>query len=936
MSKFAFEGNTYQNKTTLTNLKQKTFQNIYFHLSLSYLILMISFVDVAWLTVCGILVFIMQAGFLCLEAGSTRSKNRINIAIKNFSDLGLSVLFFWVLGYGLMFGQSWHGIVGTTRLLPDLGNNPDIWTGSFFLFQAMFCSTAVTILSGATAERIKFTGYLAIAVLVSGLIYPLFGHWVWQGIDSATTGGWLAQRGFVDFAGSTVVHSLGGWCSLAAVLIIGPRLGRFSRKRQFESLASSDLPLACTGTMLLWFGWFGFNGGSNLRFDASVSSIIANTLMAGAVGLVVPVAMASFQNRKVDVATTMNGSLAALVAVTAGCHALSSVNALLVGAVGSLLMMKATHLLEAWKVDDVVGAIPVHLVAGIWGTLAVGLFGELDRLGTGLSRLAQIKAQTEGVIACGLWAFVLTLICLLVLDRFKLLRVSPRDEYIGLNISEHGAKSDADDVYSVMRHHAKTGDLRRRVKVDSFTEVGRVGQWYNQVIMALENAIATNRAIVTTAIDGIITVQCQSLIIESANPAMKKLFGYEPSHLVGQLLAQILSDPLSTEQLIHISQAGLPHRLAARHSSRISFPVEITATADDTRFTIFLRDISARQRAEDTLAIARKQEQEKAIALEHAMTQLKKTQAELVQRERIAGQGQLVAGIAHEINNPVGFIYGNLEHTQDYVNDLLQAIELYRQSSAGLPEDVRSYLNAQLNKLDIDYITADFPTLIASMQTGAERIQNIVLQLRTFSHYDEAEVKSVNIHDGLDSALMLLTPRLSTSQTETANQQTDVEIVRLYGELPPVECYASALNRVFLNILTNALDAFARGNTSDPKITLKTHLVASRVIVTISNNGPCIPPAEQSQIFDPFFTTQPVGTGTGLGCTISYQIVVEQHYGQLTCHSAAGKGTCFVIELPVSVRDAKAQKDASQKANAQTSISTQRRPIPLPQAPSPA
>ncbi|MEL6813450.1 MAG: ammonium transporter, partial [Cyanobacteria bacterium J06598_3] len=446
----------------------------------------INFLDVAWLTICGMLVFIMQAGFLCLEAGATRSKNRINVIIKNLTDLGLSVIIFWALGYGLMFGSSWHGVVGINRFLPNLGESQDIWTGSFFLFQAMFCSTAVTILSGATAERIQFKGYLAIAALVSGLIYPVYGHWVWQGIDLGRPGGWLAEKGFVDFAGSTVVHSVGGWCSLAAVLVIGPRLGRFSHKRAFDDMGSTDLPIAFLGTMLLWFGWFGFNGGSNLVFNAQVSNIIANTLIAGAAGVIAPVIVMCLRRRPVEIKPMMNGAIAALVAVTSGCHTVSSLNAFIIGAIGSLLMMAASHALEANKIDDAVGAIPVHLAAGIWGTLAVGLLGDLDRLGTGLTRFEQIKAQAEGILACGLWSFGLSLVALLIFQKLSILRVSHRQEYVGLNVTEHGAKSNVDDVFGVMKYHAKTGNLRRRVTSDSFTEVGRVGQWYNQVITALE------------------------------------------------------------------------------------------------------------------------------------------------------------------------------------------------------------------------------------------------------------------------------------------------------------------------------------------------------------------------------------------------------------------------------------------------------------------
>ena len=876
-----------------------------------------NFLDVVWLTFCGTLVFLMQVGFLCLEAGSTRSKNRINVLTKNLSDMAVSVLIFWMVGYGFMFGNSFHGGLGVDRFFPNLGENKDIWTGSFFLFQAMFCSTAVTILSGAAAERIRFKGYLAIALLVSGVVYPVFGHWVWQGIDRGLPGGWLAEQGFVDFAGSTVVHSLGGWCSLATILVLGSRLGRFSPKRQYEAMASSDSPMAFLGTMLLWFGWFGFNGGSNLVFNADVANVMANTLIAGVAGVMYPLVLLSLRRKPVLIRPLMNGALAGLVAVTAGCHAYSSVDALLIGAAGSAVMMVAEHVLERCRIDDVVGAIPVHLAAGIWGTLAVGLFGNLERLDTGLNRFEQIRAQLSGILACGLWAFSLTLLSVFVLNRVGMLRVSPRHEYIGLNASEHGASSQVKDVYSVMRHHATTGDLRRRVATaDPFTEVGRVGQWYNQVIAALEAAITTNEAIINTALDGILTLSRPSLRIQSANPAAENIFGYPMTSLIGKPVQVLLAahQSLSEQQLTAIAGANEPYSLTGERADTGKFPIEITATAAQVEgnafFTVFLKDISARRLAEKGLLASKAEAHEKAIALEQAMVQLRRTQAQLIQRERIAGQGQLVAGIAHEINNPVSFIHGNLEHAKTYIQDLLHALETYREQAQRPPQSRRQQLDAGIDTEEIDYIAADYPKLFASMQAGTQRIRSIVEQLRNFSRYDEAELKSVNVQTGLDSTLMVIDHRFAATARRAA-----IEVVKQYDTLPDIECYANALNRAFLNILTNAVDAFDRQANeravqgtkeaiSPPKILIKTRPLKSStqnsIQICISNNGPTISPADQKKIFDPFFTTQPIGQGTGLGCTISYQIVVEQHHGELRCQSCPSKGTTFTIELPLA------------------------------------
>lgn len=866
----------------------------------------------------------MQTGFLCLEAGTTRSKNRINVTIKNLTDLCVSVIIFWAVGYGLMFGNSLHGNVGVDRFFPNLGENQDMWTGSFFLFQAMFCSTAVTILSGATAERIQFRGYLAISAVISGLIYPVFGHWVWQGIDSGIHSGWLAQRGFIDFAGSSVVHSLGGWCSLAAVLVIGPRIGRFSVKRQFESIRGTDVPLAFLGTMLLWFGWFGFNGGSNLVFNNHVSNIIANTLLAGTAGVLTPIALMSLRGRPIEVTPIMNGAIAGLVAVTAGCHAYSSTAALAVGSVGSLMMMLTTSLLTKAKIDDVVGAIPIHLAAGTWGTLAVGLLGNLHQLNTGLNRIEQVEAQLAGILSCALWSFGVCFAAVIGLQKLGVLRVSAKQEYLGLNISEHGTTSTVEEVYRVMRHHAKTGDLKRRVKGDSFTEVGRVGQWYNQVIVALETAVATNEAIIQTAVDSILTLSSKDLTIQSANKATQQIFGHSPAALIGQPLHCLFvpKTKLSLQQLTVVATAKEPETFIGQHQNGRTFPLEITATKSYANrqqfFTVFLKDISVRQRTAEALMNSRAQARAKSQALETALSQLRETQAQLIQRERIAGQGQLVAGVAHHINNPVNFIYGNLEHAKEYIQELLEAIATYEQYEQTLSEEVRSQLQEKLEATDIAYIRTDYTQLFQSMQTGTERIRTIVQQLRNFSRYDEAELKTIDFHTSLESALAVLAYRL-----EATSQRPAIEVIKNYGEADRIECYASAINRAVLNLLCNAIDAIDRQAEEDstqpqqdciPQIIIHTQAEdRTHLTVTLSNNGQHIPKDELKQIFDPFFTTQAVGQGAGLGCTISYQIIVQQHRGQLKCASAPGELTCFELTIPLSQSPDKGSNKYSNK-----------------------
>ncbi|BFM39965.1 ammonium transporter [Synechocystis sp. LKSZ1] len=446
-------------------------------------------IDTLWLLLCSGLVFLMQAGFMCLESGLTRSKNSINVAIKNLADFGISVILFWSFGFALMFGLSQGGWWGEGALFPNFSESPN--QAVFFLFQAMFCGTSTTIISGIAAERLKFMAYLLIAALVSGLIYPLFGHWAWnsnvalEGL-ATTAGGWLQKLGFVDFAGSTVVHSLGAWVGLATILQIGPRQGRFPQAGEAVKIQGSNMPFSVLGTLLLWFGWIGFNGGSTFALNDQVPSVIVNTVMAGAGGMIMAIALSHFKERAVMVETLMNGSLAGLVAITAGANVVSTPMAVIIGATGAAVMVLVVQLLEHWQVDDAVDGIAVHGGGGIWGTLCVALFGQLDLIDTGLSRGSQLLVQLLGIVSCGLVAFGITWLVLAGLGRVYRLRISPEEEDIGLNVSEHRATTETYDLFQVMDRQARTHDLSLRVPVEPFTEIGHIALRYNQVLEAFE------------------------------------------------------------------------------------------------------------------------------------------------------------------------------------------------------------------------------------------------------------------------------------------------------------------------------------------------------------------------------------------------------------------------------------------------------------------
>jgi Amt family ammonium transporter len=436
-------------------------------------------IDLLWILICAILVLMMQAGFLCIEAGATRNKNNINTALKNICDFGICMLVFWACGYGLMFGVSAFGLTGMSEFFFISRSANE---GAWFIYQAAFCGAAITIVSGAVAERLKFSMYLLIAVVGALLVYPLIGHWVWN------ENGWLATLGFIDFAGSTVVHGLGGTIALACVIILGPRTGRFRDDGTVREFNGSNVPLSLLGTLLLFFGWFGFNGGSAGAFNESVPLILINTLLGGAAGLVTTIVLCYVIHRRPLVLKIMNGLLGGLVSITASCHSVTAFEAILIGSMGGFVVLSAEYLLERFYLDDAVGAIPVHLACGIWGTLAVGLFGDADILGTGLNGDQQIAIQLFGVVACFTTVFIISFLFILGADQLWGIRVSRAAEEAGLNVAEHRANDDVEELLTVMQEQANSRDLTLRAPQEPFTQAGQIGVHYNNLVWSLEGS----------------------------------------------------------------------------------------------------------------------------------------------------------------------------------------------------------------------------------------------------------------------------------------------------------------------------------------------------------------------------------------------------------------------------------------------------------------
>jgi len=430
----------------------------------------ISNIDLLWTVVSAFLVFLMQLGFSMLETGMVRVKNTINVAMKNLIDTVFGIIFFWLIGYGIMFGYDFNSLIGTDGFAID-GKNLN--ENGFFFFQAMFAATAVTIISGAVAERMKFKGYIIVAIVVTALIYPLFGHWAWSDY------GWLKQLGFVDFAGSTVVHSIGAWIGLAGAIILGPRLGKF-KNGQSKYFAPSNHNFIVFGVFILFFAWFGFNAGSLLKFDPLVTSILLNTTIAASFGGLAGWLITLINKEKVSVEVFAFGVIAGLVGITAGCDQFDTHTSAFVDFISTIIMhFFDTLILKKLKIDDPLSVVGVHGFAGAWGTIAVGIFAILP---DNMTRIEFIYVQIIGVVTAFVFAFTLGLVLFLFLAKLNILRVRKRHEVIGLNVSEHNAKLPWVETIESIIKIMKTGDINHKIHEERGTEVGLVAKFFNYLL----------------------------------------------------------------------------------------------------------------------------------------------------------------------------------------------------------------------------------------------------------------------------------------------------------------------------------------------------------------------------------------------------------------------------------------------------------------------
>ena len=418
--------------------------------------------DTMWVMVTAFLVFFMNAGFGCVESGLCRAKNAVNILGKNFVVFGFSTIAYWIVGFAIMFGDG-SPFMGTTGwLVTGADNSPAVlsayqgvygslnWTGvpllAKFFFQLVFAGTAATIVSGCVAERIHYKSFMLFTLVLVGISYPITGHWIWGG-------GWLAAMGMRDFAGSSVVHCVGGWAGLAGIIMLGPRLGKYKKDGTVQPIPGHSMGLVFIGGLVLWFGWFGFNPGSTMAVDPrAISHVAMTTNLACCTAIISSTVLAWLMLGKPDFTMTVNGALAGLVAITAPCAFVTVSGAALIGFIGGIIAVLAVFFFDKMKLDDPVGALSVHLANGLWGTIAVGLFAFSEMPGGGASGLfygggfASLKAQLIGCVAVGGFTLVLSLVAWGIIKAIFGLRVDPEDEMRGLDITEMGMEAYAGDV----------------------------------------------------------------------------------------------------------------------------------------------------------------------------------------------------------------------------------------------------------------------------------------------------------------------------------------------------------------------------------------------------------------------------------------------------------------------------------------------------------
>jgi len=685
------------------------------------------------LVFCTLTLIMLHGGFLCLKSGQARSKNSTHVAMRSLIDFGLCILIFWAFGYSTIHGTSVSGLYGQTFIFAAL-HEESFLTVSFYFFQAVFSVMAVSIYSGSVSERMGFKAYLLMVPFIAIVIFPFYAHWAWNGLlSNGTSGGWLYNLGFVDFAGSTTVHSLGAWVALASLKALGKRKAKSNLQTAFRS---SNLPFAVLGVLLLWSGWFAVHIGFCLFRNIGVSNVIINTLLAGAAGMIVSLLAGWISRLTVRVDFVINGTVAGLVSIAANAHIVSTSSAFFIGSIGGIVMIMAKYIIERYMVDDTVEVTAAFLAPGIWGTLAVAVFANDDLLKITNTTEPRLIIQVIGVIICGLWAWGLSSLYLFILKLFFTINISEEDEQIGLDKAELSESHSLQDLYRTMDMQMITADLSVRANVDPYTEVGNIAEHYNRVMASLEK--------------------------------------------------------INIEML----------------------------------------------------------QKDKEKKIQNELT------VEAMSSAKLASIGELAAGVAHEINNPLN---GMINYAQLTIEEV--------------EEPEKEYLRELISE--------------------GERIAGIVENLLDFSRQSEEVVTSISCYEVFKSSMQLLKNQLKKDGTKVVEYCDE--------DLPKVLFKSGELKQVFINLLSNANHALnEKYSTPHPEKIIKVDLFkrGATVLIEISDNGSGMSKDTLKKIFTPFYTTKIRGEGTGLGLPICHKIITKNG-GNIKLESTLHQGTKVKIKLLV-------------------------------------
>ncbi|MEM7784361.1 MAG: ammonium transporter [Planctomycetota bacterium] len=815
--------------------------------------------QIGFVLICSACVFLMQAGFCLLESGLVRTKNSINVAVKNIVDCAIAVLMFTTIGFTCMFGDSFWGFIGTEagdKYLSD----PKLLT--FFLYQLVFCSTAATIVSGAVAERIKLGIYAIISLVLAGFVYPIFGHWAWGGTIPGTQPGWLAELGFIDWAGASVIHIVGGSAALAAAQLVGRR-----RNLNRDALTGgSSFPLAILGTFLLWFGWWGFNGGSGLSLDETTPLIILNTNFGAIGGIVAAMIFSLLIRQKIEVVSLISGLLAGLVSVTAACHLLAPSAAIIAGMIGSIIAQFGDHLLKRLKIDDAVNAFPIHGLAGIWGVLVVGIFGSESAFGDN-SRWFQILVQGVGAVAAFGFSYGSILGVLAGLKRFRSLRVKAYEEKIGLNVVEHGATNDVSELVGKMTRHGALGIYHEKVESDPFTEVGMIANQYNRVIEKVNEEIIhherTNeelqreqirlQSVFDNARIGIYQLTPELELI-SANRFLLEMFGVKCSDELAEFVSQCVL-PWHRED---------PNLISSIHSDLDSgkgFQDLETEVSSFGGKQIWILESLVPIRCPKGKLIS-------WLGTVNDVSQQKRaflSELEIAEAKSEA-KGQFLANMSHEIRTPLNGVIGMLDLLDSCTGGAKERhyVTIARSSAnalLSLINDILDFSKIEAGKLELENISFKL----------AEIVEETAQQFAILAHN-----KNLEMNCDLASDL-------------------------------PFKCKGDPerLRQVMTNLLGNSIKFTEKG-----EINLRVNRRGNVIRFSVQDTGIGMSKAVREKLFESFMQADPSTTrkygGTGLGLTISNQLLALMN-SQISVESELGVGSEFWFEVALEIIEEKSK-----------------------------